>query len=593
MPTEVFEDTLDWECGTLEMVPTVSDLPPYPYPALRPTGRSQPTSLRVAILENDLVQATFARDLGGRLLQLLDKRTGRRSLAIPTVLAPHAEGPRGAWLSAGLQWMTSGPNRPNAMGPVDFRPEPSDEDDEPGGLIFFELESGTDLSLAVRWRLAPDRAVLQADVRIHNRGLVPAPYAGGFCLATGAAIVVPQANGVAIVDAVADAGYAVLAPVGVFATMAQNQGDRAWFRRPEGPAGWLAPLEADAFSVVVVPFSGIGSPDAVTDTGAVSRAEDRLRVQLHRPMEGGRMFLLTAGDQTMEAPAPADPVTPLTIPLVGDLAGPKGFALRDAEGVDRLSWPVAATELPSPDPLFTPPPSSRAEVWAVALARLARGEDPSAALAQAEADPALRGPARLVAALAHLQCGDAEAAMTALDDALLRLGDDPMVWWLHAVATRRAGLLEDGAERADLLNAHFLSPLEPALRAEGFLAQSPLQGREPNALVRPLAGHPEALSDVACRLLAAGLRDDAARWLDEALRHGEAPLLRYLTAASLVEGSRMRAEAALHVAAAAQCEWGPPFPWRVAERHAVRVLHAAFPHDLRLQRLAELIGPED
>lgn len=589
MGTEVYEDTLDWECGTLELRPVETIAPPYPYPGLTPTGRTQPTSLRIVHLENDLIQATFARDLGGRLLQVLDKRTGRKSLTSPAVIQPRPGTARGAFLPDGMQWSTSSGLRPNAMGPVDFRPEPADTDDDPAGALFFELEAGTDLSLQVRWRLAPDRAVLQADVRIQNRGLVPTPYAGGFTLGGAGRTLLAVEQGWALHDPVSDGGIAVLAPAGTWAAHWAEPDRWGWCRRPEGPDGWLAPLDSDRMTLVVVPYSGIGSPAAVTDTAALGLDDGTLRLQLTRELEGTRMFVLTAAEQTLEAPGPTAPTEPVAIPLQGDLVQPRGFVLRDAEGQARLSWPVTATGLPAPDPGQAPPASARASAWKQALTAWRNGDDAMPALAQAEADPALRGPSQVVLALIALRAGNPTAALGHLDDALLRLGDDPLVWWLRAVAARQAGGVAEGEERPDLLNAHFLSPLEPALRAEGFLAQSPLQGREPNALVRPLAGHPDALADVACRLLDAGLNEDAARWIDEALRHGEAPNLRYLLAASLVENTRMRTEAAQHVAAAAQADWGPPFPWRAAEVHAVAVLNAAFPHDQRLARLAHLL----
>ena len=93
--------------------------------------------------------------------------------------------------------------------------------------------------------------------------------------------------------------------------------------------------------------------------------------------------------------------------------------------------------------------------------------------------------------------------------------DDPLLWWGKAVALRLAG--EDNEQ--ELLNAHFLAPLEPALRAESFLSQPINPDGAPSPLLASLAENPEEFIEVACLLIDCGLFDQASRWIDEALRH--------------------------------------------------------------------------
>lgn len=57
-----------------------------------------------AVLENEYLRATFAIELGGRLLSLFDKKLGRELLYKNAVLQPANLGVRGAWFSGGVEW---------------------------------------------------------------------------------------------------------------------------------------------------------------------------------------------------------------------------------------------------------------------------------------------------------------------------------------------------------------------------------------------------------------------------------------------------------------------------------------------------------
>ncbi|MBL8061178.1 MAG: hypothetical protein JNK63_10750 [Chthonomonas sp.] len=171
-----------------------------------------------------------------------------------------------------------------------------------------------------------------------------------------------------------------------------------------------------------------------------------------------------------------------------------------------------------------------------------------------------------------------------LETSLLYNGDDPMAWWLKAVVQRHLGV--DG-ERPELLNAHFLSPLDPALRAESFLTQNE-HVKEPSPLIVPLARDPDSLTEVVCLLIDCHLIEDATRLIDEGLRHGEHRMLRYLMAYLHLQHSNMEFEAATHVKAAEAIPIGPPYPWRATEREALKLLHERFPNLPHLAHFAAL-----
>ncbi len=163
-------------------------------------------------------------------------------------------------------------------------------------------------------------------------------------------------------------------------------------------------------------------------------------------------------------------------------------------------------------------------------------------------------------------------AAASYEQALMFNAEDPLLWWGKAVASR----LSDQDNETELLNAHFLAPLEPALRAESFLSQPVSLNPDPNPLLSPLAENPEEFIEVACLLIEAGQFDQASRWIDEALRHRDLAMLRYLMAYCLLTATRLEAEAAEQIRLASQIPFGPPFPFRDIEQKAITTLAKVF-----------------
>ena len=113
-----------------------------------------------------------------------------------------------------------------------------------------------------------------------------------------------------------------------------------------------------------------------------------------------------------------------------------------------------------------------------------------------------RAAAHVALAREHIAAGEFSRAEERLEEALLFNGDDPLAWWLKGAIRRHLGSLEEGPE---LPNAHYLAPMEPVLRAEALFTQPEGESSEPNALILPLADHPDLLAECALRLLEAGL----------------------------------------------------------------------------------------
>lgn len=77
----------------------------HPYLLQDQYSRERSTSpMRIAVLENELMRAEFALDLGGRLVRLLDRTTGRDLVYRNAIFQPANLGLRNAWFSGGVEW---------------------------------------------------------------------------------------------------------------------------------------------------------------------------------------------------------------------------------------------------------------------------------------------------------------------------------------------------------------------------------------------------------------------------------------------------------------------------------------------------------
>jgi tetratricopeptide (TPR) repeat protein len=555
MPTEIFEDGLDLHIGLLE-AETIAAGPAYPLPRLRPVGDAETRTFRTVLLENAYVRVTVIPALGGRILSLFDKRTGTEILRPSNALVPQPGGPRGVRLSEGLQLRLDGDDRPNALGNVAVQIEDPQDDESPGGVWIAETAFAPGLSFHLLISLPPDRAEVRLEARILNRTLAPLPYNGELAVDLGPG----TWDGRAFYSQNRDAGLALFADGTPF-DGARLEGGILRFAR-FGRLRQIAPRQVDTWTVTLVPYSRLGSLTGASREAAAYLGDDAVRVQTASARPGHKLLLLTEGGQTLEAPADLYPEHVLEIPLEGLPDKPRALVLADPRRdevlrVSRVAEPVA--------------------------------DDEDADLRRATFEAGTRHIAYTALGIRALRRGDWPAADLAFEQALMFNADDPLLWWDKALARRLATTgEEEETDRPELLNAHYLAPLEPALRAEAFLAQPMTMGKEPNPLLAPLEENPEEFVEVACLLIERGRLDQASRWIDEALRHRDLAILRLLMAYCLLQGTRLDAEAAEHLAAASRVA-GAPYPWRPVERVALQALHQRFPQDAHVAHLLGLL----
>lgn len=541
-----YESTIELEIERLESVPLTPEIGSaecYPFPLLEPSGTRSRLEFRTLVLENPYVRVAVAPDLGGRIVEFLDKRSN--TAVLPELGSIVAGGPRGATLNGGIQiglFDAEGQGeRRNALGPVEAVLVPADDDDEPAFIDLYELATGTGLAWRLRVGLAPDQALIHLEFRLHNRTFAQVPLDAGLLFPSD-------------VLGNASAGVAATFPPGSLVPIGGA------LRR--GTAG-IASFQTDVWETTLLPISRFGAASAASEVGVLGIGDGKLELQLAQSLPSGKVVLVRPGGETLEASVPATPNEVLRTE-VGEV---DKIVVLDAYKNVRLSWQNGTSAVKAPLPV----PTSGNHIKLTPQS-----------LQEAAKRPVDRAAAHVGLAFQELGEGRNEDAAHHLDNALLYAGDHPLIWWAKAITGR------DGEDNTELLNAHYLAPLEPALRAESFLRQAESSG-EPSPLVAPLADNPDAMVDVACLLLDAGLLSDLHLWASECLQHRETPMLRYAQAYAHLSKSGMEFEAADQVARASQAPINPPYPWRTTERLILERLNQRFPADARIADLLSLM----
>ncbi|MCU0317035.1 MAG: DUF5107 domain-containing protein [Fimbriimonadaceae bacterium] len=599
MSTQVYEQTLDLVTSLVETVPfTLNDPSQQKYPSLnlRRTGKEETVSFDLLTLENPMVQVLAAPQLGGRILSIRDKRTGLDLWPRPTSLTLVEGGSRGVDLPLGLEWWVGQELRHNALGPIEVRVQDPPDDDSPGGFLAFELLPGKPLSFHSSLALLPDRAEIVLEMKLYNRSLVPQECPCGLRISCGEGDLQWFGQHLVFYSSANDAGFLVRDAKASWGAITYSSGlvhlAHSSLRNP-----LLNGRQTVSWRTSLIPLSGLGSIDAASPEAALSLRDGILKVQVPARALDHKFFLLTSDSQTLESEAHLYPEQTLVMDLTSLPSQPLKLVLRNPgkEAVltlekDRTVSSVVArpqdqlanfTELSQ---VISEPHSESQEGRFLSLLRESSTHESD--WQPYLSHPLFRGLAYLAQARDFRSNGQKDAADLSLERALTYDGEDALGWIDKAILAVELGR---GSDIPEILNAHYLAPLEPMLRVQSFLAQGQTGEREPNPILRPLASSPDLGQECVCHLIRGGLLQDAVRLLDELIRHRRMPLLLYLLAWCYLQLPRMETTAAEHVAAASSLALEPPFPWRDEERFALRELVSHFPENGKLKEWNSLL----
>lgn len=130
--------------------------------------------LPVAVLENDVLRATFLLSLGGRLWSLIHKPTGRELLFQNSVIQPAHLGLRNAWFAGGAEWNLGTTGHTTLTCEPLHAVEVTGEDGAPV-LRLYEYERTRGLVYSIDFSLPEGSPVLLVAVRVTNPTTTPVP----------------------------------------------------------------------------------------------------------------------------------------------------------------------------------------------------------------------------------------------------------------------------------------------------------------------------------------------------------------------------------------------------------------------------------
>ena len=579
MAAEVYEDELELTVPILEAVLPDSGqylASAYPYPSLKLTGRQEVRRFRTVVLENPYLRVTIVPDLGGRILRLLDKRTNTEIFP-DEPLTPVEGGLRGVEISQGIQIRYTPQDRHNSLGTVNYQlVHPDDEEDDAGVWIG---EVGVGLSFNALISLPPDAAEIDIELRMFNRIIGDTIYNAGLHIGIPNPVAgyseepsVSPDFGFVVCSASTRSGLFVETDIGWQAAPFHDARGLAVHRFGIGTDFSLSARQLDAWKFNIRPISGLDGQISAFDNGAVGIGRDAFYVLLHRQISQSRIYITLKNGEKFDAPVDARPDVIARLPF-NQMEDIEKYEVRTQHGVKLLEF--FGRDLVPFDACDRDHFDRAAEIDARARREMRkqltdRGDIPHA----------------LTSLRYESYFPDFIDASTArfedqLEQALIYNGEDHLAWWAKAVTKRLKGAKDQAP--AEILNAHYLAPLEPALRGESFLSQPAAQGREPNPILKPLQETPDQLIEIACLLTELRLFSEASRFLDEALRHVDISMLHYLQAHALMMGTRMDVEVVSHLQAAGSKPFSPPFPYRFHELAALDGLAHNYEPDERLK----------
>jgi tetratricopeptide (TPR) repeat protein len=142
--------------------------PSYPYPMHDVlTGVKADKTYKMVYLENEYLRIGILPEIGGRVLEGLDKTDNYNFVYRQHVIKPVLISILGAWISGGVEWNIPHHHRATTFEPVQYMVE--DNADGSKTVWVGELELRQRMRWAVGYTLRPGKSYLEAKLRILNR----------------------------------------------------------------------------------------------------------------------------------------------------------------------------------------------------------------------------------------------------------------------------------------------------------------------------------------------------------------------------------------------------------------------------------------
>jgi tetratricopeptide (TPR) repeat protein len=147
----------------------------YPYPVIEKIlDVKKDKTYHAVYLENQYLKIMILPELGGRVQMAFDKIKQRHFVYYNQVIKPALVGLTGPWISGGIEFNWPQHHRPSTFDPIDF----TIEEHEDGGKTVWvnEVERISRTKGMAGFRLHPDKAYLEINVKLHNRTPFPQTF---------------------------------------------------------------------------------------------------------------------------------------------------------------------------------------------------------------------------------------------------------------------------------------------------------------------------------------------------------------------------------------------------------------------------------
>ena len=149
--------------------------PVYPYPFLDSLGTEKTNKTWKAVyLENEYLKVTVLPELGGHVYQIFDKTLNRNIIYSNPVMKYAMVALRGAWVSGGIEWNFPDGHTLTTVAPIDYVMRT--EADDSAALAVGDTERVQGMQWQIILRLRPGTRVLESEVTLNNRRVVPGRY---------------------------------------------------------------------------------------------------------------------------------------------------------------------------------------------------------------------------------------------------------------------------------------------------------------------------------------------------------------------------------------------------------------------------------
>jgi tetratricopeptide (TPR) repeat protein len=566
MPVQVYEDSLELLINVLQEDGYTKASWPHNAKSANETKETQ--KFHAVILENDYLKLTILPELAGRLWEITDKRIQSDTFGGGSEVFLGTPAKTGVDIRRGLLVSTPGSHHPNSLVRADFLVVEPEDPEQSTTVIISQFGSP---SVTTRYSLLPGDARVRVEVVIHNRTPKPVPYESNTVW-----IENDHYNVVYNPDSIFAGTFCLNFELGTFEKANAGVWKEDLQSQRRAPGAVLAPGQSDSYSFYLTTVNGVGDVSMCNEYGVgllyvprkpvdedSKEPPDRpaFSFRASRIILGAKLLIQNDSGATFEMPVDLYPEKVHYSDLTSIPWKVVAAELRDSSGATlaRILPPKDNSE-PVNESLPTSP-----------IAQTSVRDLSDAQLLNLTSDFTLRVSAYLELAARATERGDYQRADTCYEHALLFNGDDPLAWWAKSVNRRIGNLDDENAERTELLNAHYLSPLEPCLRAEAFLAQPRNHGKDPSPLLASFNDIPENFIEVACQLIQARFYEEAAYFIDEALRHQNLGMLHYLHAYLLSRKGGMEMEVASRVQMATKAKF-PPMPYRDLEREILTLI---------------------